>query len=216
MNIFAPSNIEKIYWKKNLLVIGVDEVGRGALAGPLYVGAVCFQPIRDRREQQKINALGIYDSKKVTKIKREYLVPEIKKISIANSIVSKSVAFINTYGIQNATIKAFQEAVFNIVKQIRNAHFIVVLDGYNICTFSHKQIVGQRAIIHGDSRSLSIAGASIIAKVARDSYMYLLHNKASKYKWITNVGYGTSDHLHALCKYGKTKYHRDRYVRNYV
>lgn len=212
----ANLEIEKTLWKKNLLVIGVDEAGRGALSGPIYVGAVCLKPIKNKKEFIEINHMGINDSKQLTREKREMLIPQIKKISLDFTTVAISVAYINKNGIQNATKKAFQIAVSILIEKIGENKYYVLLDGYEITRIKHKYCVGQKGVIHGDSISISIAAASIMAKVKRDKYMDRLSSKFSQYKWNKNKGYGTKEHIRVLKKHGKTLHHRDLYIRNFI
>lgn len=211
-------------WAKRRLVIGIDEVGRGALAGLITVGAVCFpnvipDSIRDPEKldssfcwNDKLMSLGINDSKKLSPRKREELVKIIKKIAVT-ATSSCSVAIINKIGIVAATHQAARAAVKKIRKKLHtigNRHACsLLLDG-------SINIDGFTGIIHGDGISLSIAAASIIAKVARDRYMVKLSKQYTGYHWQENKGYGTKKHIKAIKKYGKTKMHRELFIRRFL
>jgi len=212
----ANLDIEQSLWLKNLLIIGIDEVGRGALSGPMYVGAACLKPAIEDDEIVKLNRMGINDSKQLTKEKREKLYPQIKKILLGFTTVAISVEYINKNGIQNATKKAFQKAAIKLMDKIGKNKYFILLDGYEITKIKHRYCKGQKGIIHGDSLSISIAAASIIAKVERDRYMDKLSLKFPRYKWDKNKGYGTKAHTQALKKLGKTPHHRDLYIRNFL
>lgn len=172
------------FYRKNNddLIVGVDEVGRGCLAGPLFVCALILNPNYDNPE--------IDDSKKISKRKREKLKDEILSNCIEYAI---SVVFpqqIDATNIYKATLQAMQEAI-NKLKT-----------SYNEILVDYMPVDGTIHITHGDAKSLSIGAASIVAKVLRDEYMNDLNKKYPLYKFDTNVGYGTKEHLDALNKYG--------------
>ena len=180
---------------KSIISCGIDEVGRGALAGPLVVACVSFK---------KYTSIpyGILDSKKTSPQTRLVLFKLIQKSSIATyCLVSPSI--IDKIGIEKATCLACED----IVKRSRKNIDIVLLDG----NIKPKLDFYYRNIIKGDSNYVSIAAASIIAKQIRDKYMRLLDSKYKQYGWEKNVGYGTKEHLKAIKKYGITKHHRKSY-----
>lgn len=213
---------EKKEWKKGYLVIGVDEVGRGALAGPLVVGAVIFsnpyQTDSPASFIKKIESFGINDSKKLSAKKRKILAKVIKKNCLAWAVSVVSVRFINNHGIG----VAFQKGVRDILRKLEispaapgrfKSKIYLLIDGFYVKCLRGIGLRNQKAIVGGDEKSISIAAASIIVKVYRDQLMGRLAKKYPKYHWEKNKGYGTKEHLKALKKYGKTKFHRDLFIR---
>lgn len=202
-------NEEKTLWQKGYsYVIGVDEVGRGAFAGPVVVGAVIFRP--DTICTEKIN-----DSKLLTPTKREKLDTYIRSCALSCAIAEESVTTINALGIGKATQKAFQRVVATISEHIRkisspsefaNSTFLLI-DGYGIHVEGIEK-KNQQAIIKGDQKSLTIASASIIAKVYRDNLMTSLSKEYNKYDFALHKGYGTAKHQEAIRKYGLSNLHR--------
>ena len=172
-------------------VCGFDEVGRGAIAGPVVVASVVFYNYSNIPD-------GIKDSKKISASKRLILFKKIKSIaSIGLGIVMPNI--IDKIGISKATNLAAQQSIpqhMSIKKYL--------LDG-NIKIDTHKSV---KNIIKGDENYVSIAAASIIAKVTRDKIMVNKSKENNNYKWDKNKGYGTKDHLLAIKKYGITNYHR--------
>lgn len=196
---------ELLKYEKELLakgykyICGVDEVGRGPLAGPVTCAAV-IMPLDDLIE-------GVNDSKKVAKKKRERLAEEIKKRAVAYSIVSYDNNRIDEMNILAATKACMAEAV----KSLSVAPDVVIVDAL-------KPDVPYPAfgIVHGDAQSYSIAAASIIAKVDRDAYMTEMAEKYPNYDFANNVGYGTAKHIAALKEYGATDIHRRTFIKNFV
>ena len=184
---------EKLLRKKGYkFIAGLDEVGRGAFAGPLVAAAVILP--------NRLNITGIKDSKKLTSQKRNILSRHIAENSIAYVISKVSVNYINKHGVGIANQKAFLDCI----KKLKKFDYILV-DGNKIKEFDKNK---QTGIIHGDSISISIAAASIVAKVYRDNLMIKLHKKYPKYNFLENKGYGTKYHRDALKKYGISKVHR--------
>ncbi|MCA8867391.1 MAG: ribonuclease HII [Rhodobacteraceae bacterium] len=174
------------------LIAGVDEVGRGPLSGPVVAAAV----ILDRNNIPD----GLRDSKKLTQKRREALFPAILA-SAKVSIASASVEEIDKINILNATFLAMRRALGGLDVPADHA----LIDGNRVppdlpCDAS--------AIVGGDDRSLSIAAASIVAKVTRDRLMVDLAQQFPGYGWETNAGYGTAQHLKALLSLGVTPHHR--------
>lgn len=187
---------EKLLWKNGLeYLVGLDEVGRGAFAGPLVAASVILP------KNFKIN--GIKDSKVLSAEKRKILAEYIKKNAISYCISKINISYINKYGIGKATEKAF----LNCLKSLNKFDFVLV-DGYKLKNFDNTK---QKGIIHGDSSCVSIAAASIIAKVYRDDLMIKLHNSFPQYNFLQNKGYGTKFHREALKKYGLSKMHRSSF-----
>jgi ribonuclease HII len=179
-------------------VAGIDEAGRGALAGPVFAAAVLF-PLEDASLLDVLNE--VRDSKLLTASARERLFPIICECSPAYGIGSAPAAWIDQFGILSATRLSMNEAVNNLVPAAQ----AVLVDG-------PLRLVGgklpQRPVIHGDRRSLSIAAASILAKVSRDRYMIDLGNRFPGYGFGRNKGYGTAEHLSALDRHGPCPEHR--------
>ncbi len=184
-------DIERSYIGK--VVAGIDEAGRGPLAGPVVAAAVIIG-------QGNIVA-GIDDSKKLSQIKRESLYQHI----IENHQYSVAVIQpqeIDEINILQATIKA-------CILAERNLHVtpdIVLVDGN--MKFSDPRFI---SIVKGDAKSISIAAASIIAKVTRDRLMEELHHNYPMYNWYANKGYGTKEHIDAIMRYGRTIHHRESF-----
>lgn len=184
--------IEKQFGNKS--VCGVDEVGRGCLAGPVIACAVKFNG--------KYIA-GVNDSKKLSKIKREILNQQITQ-SCEFSIGEASVEEIEKYNILNATKLAMQRAVTGFDDDIE----IVLVDGN--MKFDDKRF---HSIIKGDQLCYSIACASIVAKVYRDNLMRDLAKNHPQYSWEKNAAYGTKSHLEAIKNYGITIHHRKNFIK---
>jgi ribonuclease HII len=174
------------------LVVGLDEVGRGSLAGPVVASAVILPC--------QLFIPGIKDSKKLTPKKREYIYSNIfdKADSIGIGIVESEI--IDKINIAQASFLAMKRAILNL-KEIPN---YLLVDGFRI---PHLKIP-QLALTKGEDKSISIAAASIIAKVYRDNIMIKFHHKYPQYHFDKNKGYGTREHFRALRKYGASEIHR--------
>jgi len=210
-------------WNKGYTVLGMDEVGRGAFAGPLVVAGVIFEPTMNDERITKLLSYGINDSKKLEPGQRKVLSKIIQKECFAYSISTIPVAKINRIGIGKATYSAMREVARNLMgkSQVSNVkgqllrHFLLI-DGFRVKYIRRIGLSNQRGIIKGDSISLSIAAASIIAKVYRDNHMIELSNKHPEYMWNKNKGYGSLAHRNALRQYGKCILHRNDFVENFV
>lgn len=193
---------ESNLWQQGVsYVAGVDEVGRGCFAGPVVAAAVIFPP--DFSATDKIN-----DSKKLSSKVRKELAAIIKQHAISYAIAEISVSVINKIGIGNAAQQAFVNAITSL--QIKPDH--ILIDAYMIKALQHEK---QTPIIHGDGISISIAAASIIAKVYRDELMEKIHDSHATYKvydFFTNKGYGTKKHREAIGKYGLCDLHRTSFA----
>ena len=207
-----PSFKEEIkIWKKGCeFVIGVDEVGKGSFAGPVVAGAVVF-----RKESDFKNGilLEINDSKLISPRKREALSREIKREAILYAVSTIGLSKINKVGIGKATKIAIRKVIKTILwRIIENSNgkpsIFVLADGFHIKYIRGIGLVNQKAIIKGDRKSISIAAASIIAKVYRDKLMRKLNRKYPGYGFARNKGYGTKLHQQALKKYGLSDIHR--------
>ena len=174
------------------IIAGVDEVGRGSLVGPVYAAAVILK--------NKINTKLLKDSKLLSKKDREKLNIYIKKNSYW-SIGKASVKEIEKLNILNASLLAMKRAIKKLKKKPR----LVLIDGNKIPKLNNYKI---KNIIKGDQKIPEISAASIIAKVSRDRLITKMSKKYKNYSWDKNAGYGTSEHLKAIKKFGITKHHR--------
>jgi len=175
-------------------IAGVDEVGRGCLAGPVFAAAVILN--------KNIDTKNIKDSKKLSFSSRILLSQYIKKNSIY-SLGIATVEEINKINILNASLLSMKRALFKL--SIRPS--LAYIDGL----FAPNINMKFKTLIKGDEKIKSIAAASIVAKVSRDLFMIKLSKKYPGYSWHKNFGYGTKDHLVGLKKYGITKYHRKKF-----
>jgi len=185
------------------LVIGVDEAGRGPLAGPVVAAAVL---LRDFSFSNRVD-----DSKKLSGIRRKEAFLEIKQKS-QYAIVSVSPKQIDTINILQATIVAMQKAVSKLIKQLAPQELkrvFVLIDG----NMRLKLGLPYQSIIKGDGKSLSIASASILAKVRRDQIMDAYHKTYPQYGFIRHKGYATQMHRDSLKKYGPSVIHRKSFLR---
>ena len=188
----------------NQTVIGTDEAGRGPAAGGVYAAAVYFPEVTDGliKDLEILN-----DSKKLTSKKRDSIFDIILNNTI-NKIVCVEVDEIEKINILNSSLKAMNIACSSIMQ--KNA--LTLVDGNKLI---RNYIYPQKFIVKGDSKSASIAAASILAKVSRDRYMQKLHDEFPMYNWAKNAGYLTREHIEAIDKYGLTKYHRPSFLRKH-
>ncbi len=193
--ILPTLDIEQKLWSLGkTYVCGVDEVGRGAFVGSVVVAAVVFAPNSQIPD-------GIRDSKLLSAKRREVLSERIKAVALDWVISESSVEMINRLGIGKAT----QIAFFNCVKKLKQKADFILIDAFFIDNIDHSI---QKPIISGDKTCMSIAAASIIAKVYRDQLMNELSSKYPEYDLAQNKGYGTQKHQEAIAKYGLSKLHR--------
>ncbi len=190
----------------NREIVGTDEAGRGPGAGGVFAAAVKF----DKITNGLIKDLAILnDSKKLTPKKRESIYDVILNNTL-NKIVCVEVEEIEKINILNASLKAMNLACSGI---IQTADILVLVDGNKLIkNFGYEQ----QFVIKGDSKSASIAAASILAKVTRDRYMLKLHEEFPMYNWAKNAGYLTKEHLDAIDKYGTCKYHRMSFLKKHL
>ena len=178
-------------------VCGVDEAGRGPLAGPVFAAAVILP--------RGCVIDGVNDSKKLTEKKREQLYSKIKEQSLAYCVASASVDEIDEINILNATFLAMTRAVSGL--QVK-ADFALV-DGNRLPSLE----IDAKAVVKGDSLSESIAAASILAKVERDHFMLNLDNEYPNYAFEKHKGYGTKLHIEMIKKYGASNVHRKTFLK---
>ncbi|WP_438317549.1 ribonuclease HII [Sporosarcina sp. FA9] len=174
------------------LVAGVDEAGRGPLAGPVVTAAVILPA--DTRE-----LIGLDDSKAISKHNRERFAEIIKRIAIDYSVHIQPATTIDTMNIYAATRDSMEQAVNELTV---SPHFVIV-DAMSLTI-----TCPTASVIKGDAKSLAVAAASILAKTSRDAIMDDLHNAFPMYHFINNSGYGTAQHLEALETYGPCEHHR--------
>ena len=193
----------KVYEKQYAsfgIVCGVDEAGRGPLAGPVVAGAGILPP--------GCTILYINDSKKLSAKKREELYPVIMEQAVAAGIGMATPQRIDEINILQATYEAMREAIHNLGVQPD----ILLNDAVTIPGISIRQI----PIVKGDAKSISIGAASIIAKVTRDRLMEEYDSILPEYGFASNKGYGTKAHIEALKAYGPTPIHRKSFIKNFV
>ncbi|VVE16507.1 ribonuclease HII [Pandoraea anhela] len=178
------------------LTCGVDEVGRGPLAGPVVTAAVILDPSRPIK--------GLADSKKLTALRREALYEEIVERSLAFCIAEASVAEIDSLNILHATMLAMQRAVNGLSR----VPTLALIDG-NRCPVLPMRA---EAVIKGDDKVPAISAASILAKVTRDRQLAALHEEFPQYGFNEHVGYGTPKHLEALRAHGPSPHHRQSFA----
>lgn len=191
---------EKEITKNYTFVAGIDEVGRGPLAGPVVCAAVILP--------KDTEFVGINDSKKVKKEDRERLFNEINEKAIAVGIGICDEKTIDNINILEATKLGMKKAI----KDLNQKPEFLLIDALTLDDISIKQ----KGIIKGDSKSVSIAAASIVAKVTRDRIMYAYNEKYPDYGFLTNVGYGTKEHREALKAIGPTPIHRESFIKNLI
>lgn len=187
-------------WTNNYIEAGCDEVGRGCLCGPVVAAAVILD---DSFEQNLIN-----DSKKLTFKTRMELDKYIKDNVKSYAIAELSPSFIDQHNILNASIHAMHQAL----DQLHIRPELILVDGNKFHPYNY---IPHECIIKGDSKVLSIAAASILAKNYRDRLMIELHEEFPEYGWNTNFGYATKKHQEALIKHGPTKHHRQSFRLKY-
>jgi len=175
------------------LECGTDEVGRGCLAGPVTAAAIILP------ENFELSLLN--DSKQLSEKTREKLKPIIEEKAISFSVTQLEPLIIDEINILNASIKAMQESILKL-DPIPN---YIIVDGNRFKPINN---IPFSTVIKGDSKYMSIAAASVLAKTYRDEYMNKIHEEFPMYNWKKNKGYPTIEHREAIKKYGVTKYHR--------
>ncbi len=179
-------------------ICGIDEVGRGPLAGPVVAGAVILP--------KNCSLLYLNDSKKLSEKKREELYDEIMEIALAVGIGFNTPARIDEINILQATYEAMREAV----RALSTEPDLLLNDAVTIPGIEIRQV----PIIKGDAKSISIAAASIVAKVTRDRLMVRYDEVYPEYGFASHKGYGSAMHIEAIRKYGPTPIHRKSFIKN--
>lgn len=185
-------SFEEALWTEGKIPAGVDEAGRGPLAGPVVAAAVIL-PI-------KCTLINLDDSKKITPEKRVIILEQIEKLALATAVGVIDSALIDKMNILRAAILAMEKAV----KHLDQRPDFLLIDG-NVPT---KIPIPQETIVKGDSRCCSIAAASILAKVTRDKIMNDYHLLYPHYNFMKNKGYPTKEHLEAIRRFGPSPIHR--------
>lgn len=191
---------ERKYGDTYTCICGIDEAGRGPFAGPVVAGAVVLPP--------GLKIEGLNDSKQVSKSNRERLFDEIMEKAVSVGVGMSSPARIDEINILQATYEAMQHAV----EDLQVVPDLLLNDAVTIPQIPIKQV----GIVKGDARSLSIAAASIIAKVTRDRLMVEYASLYPEYGFEKNKGYGSAEHREALQKYGPCPIHRNTFIHNWV
>lgn len=204
---------ERKLWRRGIeYVIGIDEVGRGSFAGPVVVAAVVFKKNFDKRLKSDPSLArqfsNIRDSKMLSPKQREFLTPFIKKHAHVFSVQKTNVSTINKVGIGKATEKAIRKVIYRVQENLHNKSLFVLIDGFHVTYVKNLGLKSQKAIVRGDQTSISIASASIIAKVYRDNLMKKLHKKFPQYGFDKHKGYGTKMHQEAIHRIGLSPLHR--------
>ena len=176
-----------------ILECGTDEAGRGCLAGPVTAAAILLP------EKFELDLLN--DSKQLSERTRERLRPVIEEMAISFSVTHIEPVVIDKINILNASIKAMQECIV----RLNPTPLYIIVDGNRFKPINN---IPYSTIVKGDSKYMSIAAASVLAKTYRDEYMDKIHEEFPMYNWKQNKGYPTKEHRDAIRKYGTTKYHR--------
>ena len=199
---------ERLAWQEGKLLLGVDEAGRGPLAGPVVAAAVVFP-----RDVKRLP--GIRDSKTLSEPQRDRAVILIRKRALAIGIGAASVREIDRLNIRRATALAMRRAIVHLFAErralsaeCREPECRVLLDGLAMpeIGFDHE------FLIDGDALCVSLSAAGIIAKTVRDRLMVNLARRHPMYHWVTNRGYGTEAHLQAIAQHGPTRHHRHSFA----
>lgn len=200
MSVDNMWEIEERYYSQGMhLVCGVDEAGRGPLAGPVCAAAVILP--------EHISIPGLNDSKKLTDKKRRELFPIIKENAICYAIAIADEKEIDDINILQATFLAMERAI----NQLEKKPDITLIDGNRAKDFG----VPVETVVHGDSLSASIAAASVLAKVTRDDFMLQMSEKYPEYGFDVHKGYGTKAHYVALEKFGPCPIHRMTFLKKF-
>ena len=190
---------KEAYSQGKTLIAGIDEVGRGPFAGPVVTASVILP--------KDCNILGINDSKKLSEEKRNELFKLIKEQAIEITINMEDNNVIDEINILQATIKSMTKNVHSF----KNKPDYLIVDAVNL-----DLNIPCIAMPKADEKSISVAAASIIAKVTRDEYMSQMHLIYPQYKFNINKGYGTKEHIEAIKKYGPCPIHRKSFIKNYI
>lgn len=198
---------------QGVIEVGCDEAGRGPLAGSVFAAAVILDPCLLENDEHSQWLAILNDSKQLTDKQRQYLRPLIEQHATAWAVVEVTAEEIDKINILNASITGMQRALDQL--PITPQHIIV--DGNKWKPYIPEGQVMEipaQTVVKGDSKYLSIAAASVLAKTYRDEYMLRLHEQFPQYHWDTNMGYPTKAHYEAIRQYGITPYHRKTFKLN--
>lgn len=197
----AMWDIERSLFEKGYRIIaGVDEAGRGPLAGDVYAAAVVLP--------ENLIIEGLNDSKKISEKKRDMLYDVIKEKAVAWAVATASVDEIDEFNIRNATYLAMNRALEDL--KLKLDYVLIDGDAIKDCRYPYD------CVVKGDSKSASISAASILAKVTRDRYMLQLAEKYPEYQFEKHKGYGTALHIEMLKKHGASEVHRKTFIKKFV
>ena len=190
------------------LIIGVDEAGRGALAGPVAAAAYCFTCEAFEKEM----AMCLDDSKKLTPQKREEYARTLQSNTAHGfgAVVFVNIHVIDHINILKATFQAMTKAVHQVNRYIGAQRVTILIDGNQ----RPPELPESQTVVKGDAQITAIAAASILAKVERDRMMTTLHHDFKHFHWDKNKGYGTQVHRAAMMRYGRSPHHRRSFIRN--
>lgn len=188
---------EQAAWAVSRLLIGVDEVGRGPLAGPVVAAAVVFPP-RLRRVR------GVRDSKLLSHLQREALLPRLRATALAIGVGAASIREIDRFNIRGATALAMRRALARVRQALGSAEVMVLIDGLPFPEVGCEH----QALVDGDALCYSVAAAGVLAKEIRDRLMCQLAARYPGYGWEQNAGYATEQHRSAINTLGPTRHHR--------
>ncbi len=213
MKYYPHLRFEEELWKDNLLVCGIDEVGRGSFAGPLVVGGIILQPNLSVHDKEWILKLGINDSKLLSKKKREMILKITQEYVFASYIEFISSSIINEHGVGFANKMGFSHIARKAKSENHTRNVFFLTDAFLIPEIKTEK---QKNIIHGDATSISVALASILAKITRDTFMENLAQEFPYYEFQKNKGYGTKLHRERLKEYGPSPHHRTDFISAYI
>jgi ribonuclease HII len=188
---------EQAAWARSQVLVGVDEAGRGPLAGPVVAAAIAFPPGLRR-------VRGLRDSKLLSWLQREALLPRLRASALAVGVGAASIREIDRYNIRGATALAMRRALVRVRAALGPSEVLVLIDGL---PFPEVGCVHE-ALVDGDALCYSIAAAGVLAKQVRDRLMRQLAVRHPGYGWEQNAGYGTPQHCDALNALGPTRHHR--------
>lgn len=211
MTVVAPTlRLERMLLKEYDLIIALDEVGRGALAGPVAVGAAVMDAAGSRRRVPD----GLRDSKLITERRRPEMAERAGAWVMASAVGWASATEIDEVGIMLALGLAASRAVQGVVDQGASLErTLVVLDGnHDYVSRVHPDPLTVRTVIKGDRDCASVSAASVIAKVARDDLMVGLHPEHPDYQWHRNKGYASTEHRRAISERGLSPWHRSSWA----
>ncbi|MFN8652992.1 MAG: ribonuclease HII [Gemmatimonadales bacterium] len=188
---------EQAAWAASRVLVGVDEVGRGPLAGPVVAAAVAFPPRLKR-------VRGVRDSKVLSHLQREALIPRLRATALAIGVGAASIREIDRFNIRVATAIAMRRALARARAVLGSAEYCVLIDGLPFPEVGCEH----EALVDGDALCYSIAAAGVIAKEIRDRLMQNLARRYPGYGWEQNAGYATELHRSAIHALGPTRHHR--------